>query len=107
MNLTKNPVFCRGCPVRQFLGGGPASLHGPAQCVQADCPDGTGTGFFTVCPEQARRKAHPAGQLLYDRLKDLPDELEQLLTRRGSCSCREEARLNIGILRGRRSARYC
>ena len=45
-------------------------------------------------------KLTPAGQLLYDRLKDLPDELEQLFDQARQLSRREEARLNIGILEG-------
>lgn len=42
----------------------------------------------------------PAGQLLYDHLKDLPDQLENLFTEARELSRREDARLNIGILEG-------
>ena len=42
----------------------------------------------------------PAGQLLYDHMKDLPEELEQLFEQARQLARREEARLNIGILEG-------
>lgn len=45
-------------------------------------------------------KLTPAGSLLYDHLKDLPDELERLFEQARELSRREEARLNIGILEG-------
>lgn len=42
----------------------------------------------------------PAGQLLYDRLKDLPEELETLFEQAHALARREETRLTIGILEG-------
>ena len=42
----------------------------------------------------------PAGQLLYDYMKDMPDELEHLFDEARQLSRREESRLCIGILEG-------
>lgn len=42
----------------------------------------------------------PAGQLLYDNLKDLPDRLESLFAEAKEVARREEAHLHIGILEG-------
>lgn len=42
----------------------------------------------------------PAGQMLYDRLKDLPEELETLFEQAHALARREETRLTIGILEG-------
>lgn len=42
----------------------------------------------------------PAGQMLYDQLKDLPDQLETLFEQAHALSRREETRLTIGILEG-------
>ncbi len=42
----------------------------------------------------------PAGRLLYEQLKDLPDQLEQLFTQARDLSRRQEQRLIIGILEG-------
>lgn len=42
----------------------------------------------------------PAGQLLYDNMKDLPEELENLFEQARTLARREEAVLNIGILEG-------
>ena len=42
----------------------------------------------------------PAGQMLYDNLKDLPEELETLFTKARELSRRQEQRLLIGILEG-------
>ena len=49
-----------------------------------------------------KRAVHltPAGQLLYDQLKDLPDQLESLFEQAHALSRREETRLTIGILEG-------
>lgn len=45
-------------------------------------------------------KLTAAGQLLYDRLKDLPDELENLFEQARTIAHREETALTIGILEG-------
>ena len=45
-------------------------------------------------------KLTPAGQLLYDHMKDLPGELETLFEQARALSRREETRLTIGILEG-------
>jgi DNA-binding transcriptional LysR family regulator len=42
----------------------------------------------------------PAGQLLYDHMKDLPEELETLFAQARALSKRDEAHLTIGILEG-------
>mgnify|MGYP004684652193 FL=1 len=42
----------------------------------------------------------PAGQQLYDHMKDLPETLEQLFQQARQLSRREEAHLSIGILEG-------
>ncbi len=42
----------------------------------------------------------PAGQLLFDNLKDLPQQLEALFAEARELAHREEMRLNIGILEG-------
>lgn len=45
-------------------------------------------------------KLTPAGQLLYDNLRELPEELEKLFEKARELSRREEQRLHIGILEG-------
>ena len=49
-----------------------------------------------------KRSVHltAAGRLLYDRLKDFPDELEALIEQAKALSRREESHLSIGILEG-------
>lgn len=42
----------------------------------------------------------PAGQLLYDQLKDLPQQLEALFEQAHALSRREDSQLTIGILEG-------
>lgn len=42
----------------------------------------------------------PAGQLLYERLKDLPQELEELFAQGKALSLKDEEHLQIGILEG-------
>lgn len=45
-------------------------------------------------------KLTPAGQLLYDYLKDMPEELEQVITQAKVLARRDETHLTIGILEG-------
>ena len=49
-----------------------------------------------------KRSVHltPAGQLLYDQLKDMPEALERLFEQAHALSRREETHLTIGILEG-------
>ncbi len=51
---------------------------------------------------RTKRAVHltPAGQLLYDNLKDLPDHLETLFSEAREIAHREETHLHIGILEG-------
>jgi DNA-binding transcriptional LysR family regulator len=57
-------------------------------------------GFSLFIRTKRSVRLTPAGQLLYDNLKDLPEQLETLFAQARALSKREEAHLTIGILEG-------
>jgi DNA-binding transcriptional LysR family regulator len=57
-------------------------------------------GFSLFIRTKRSVRLTPAGQLLYDNMKDLPEHLETLFTQARAISKRDETHLTIGILEG-------
>lgn len=57
-------------------------------------------GFMLFDRNKRNVKLTPAGQMMYDYLKDLPDELDSVVERARVVAHRHEAHLSIGILEG-------